>query len=78
MDDELTKLVDAKCRELGEHFDSVQIFVQHTDQGETNTYKTGSGSWHARIGMCYEMTQMNEARNFLQVKKTEFDNTEKE
>jgi hypothetical protein len=51
----LEQLVDKALKELGEHCDTVQIFVTaHNPEGEKETctasYARGIGNWFARFG----------------------------
>lgn len=39
-------------KDLGEHFDSVQLSVSVVEQGDTHIFHIGSGNWYARQGMC--------------------------
>lgn len=50
-------LVDQAVERLGEHFDTVQIFVTRHDQGEedgTVSCIKGSGNYYARLGLVNE------------------------
>lgn len=48
------KEIDRHIRELGEHFETVQIFCTRTQDGSegggTHHISKGSGNWHARYG----------------------------
>lgn len=51
-DEELNR-VNECVKSLGEHFDTVQIFVSRHDHGEdkhTLTISLGAGNWYARYG----------------------------
>lgn len=50
------ELVQSHCRQLGEHVDSVQIFVsKQNDGGEgTSSYAFGSGNFYTRLGQVSE------------------------
>lgn len=55
--DTLREMVDRVCRELGEHADSVRIFVTlHSGDGTTNTrsYEAGTGNFYAQLGQVRE------------------------
>ena len=52
-----TEMVERHVRELGEHFDSVQILVsRHEPETEDGTISisNGSGNWFARYGQTRE------------------------
>lgn len=49
-------------RNLGEHFDAVQILVSFTEDGATQIWRPGCGNWHTRQGM---------AHNFIDADKTQ-------
>ena len=55
-DDDRYVLVNAMARQLGEHFDSVQVLVSWNEEGLTKDVYAGGGNWYARVGM---------ARDFL-------------
>lgn len=59
-------------RSLSEHCDSVQIFVEFTENRETHRLQEGRGSTYARVGMAREYVLMDEARINFWIKKTEF------
>lgn len=44
-------LLDKHCAQLGEHFDTIQIFATRYDEGG-NTINAcyGAGNWYARLG----------------------------
>lgn len=49
--DEETELLDRHCAQLGEHFDTVQIFVTRYDSEiGTRNVVFGAGNWFARYG----------------------------
>lgn len=56
------KIVQAAVSGLGEHFDTVQVFVsrfEHEDRGTMNV-AYGAGNWYARYG---QVVQWIERRN---------------
>ena len=61
------KIVDKHIRELGEHFDNVQIFITTKDENGDGTVRIckGSGDWFSRYGVVNYWLQMEnqEARN---------------
>jgi hypothetical protein len=70
------KLVSRHAEQLGEHFDSVQIFVtgSHADgDGTTRCITRGSGNWYASYGAILEwvIAQDQRTRNNLGFKTTE-------
>lgn len=55
--DEVDRILDETALKLGEHFDSVQIFVTRHEpeiEGGTITATRGCGNWHARFGQITE------------------------
>lgn len=80
--DKQADIVDQKLQEaiklLSEHCDSVQIFAEFTEAGETVKAELGHGSFYARLGMAQEFLQTNNARVFHHVKKMEFSNKQDE
>lgn len=61
--DEHKAFIDQKLRELGEHYDAVQIMVAwQTDNGDTKSMKRGLGLWHARTGLAHEFLSMDKAQ----------------
>jgi hypothetical protein len=55
--EETTKLLESHLQQLGEHFDSVQIFATvHEPEAEGGTVHIcmGNGSWYARYGQVQE------------------------
>ena len=55
--DSETALVDAAVESLGEHFDTVQIFVtrhEPTTEDGTIAFRSGAGNWYARYGQIRE------------------------
>lgn len=54
---------------LGEHYDSVQVFVTRHDQGGaggTVNIAVGSGNWFARLGQVYEWIKKVEERQRME------------
>lgn len=54
---QLKELVERHASELGEHHDSVRIFVtRHADDGSGGTYsfETGRGNFYAQLGQVRE------------------------
>lgn len=45
--------IDAKLRELGEHFDHVQILTTWNQEARTFNVYRGTGNWYARQGMAH-------------------------
>ena len=72
-------IVSQACAALGEHFDSVQIFVCKHDGGEkeTHTYNAGLGCWNARYGQVREWLVMKEAMMKRKAEKDVDDDEEK-
>lgn len=63
--DERMEIVNRHVKELGEFFDTVQIFVtvyQPEDELETHTLTDGTGNWYARCGQVAEWQEMNMER----------------
>lgn len=59
------ELIDGYIEKLGEHFDTVQIFVTRHMPAEvdgTVTVNRGSGNWCARFGQISEWVIYEEAR----------------
>lgn len=53
--------LEAKVREIGEHFDCVQILASEvTDSGATQAYYRGGGNWYARVGLAREMVDRDQ------------------
>ncbi len=56
------ELLKKHCAQLGEHFESVQIFVTKTtdvEDGGTVRVNYGSGNWFARLGQVYHWLENN-------------------
>ncbi len=69
--DDLEK-VQAVIDQLGEHFDSVQIFTtRHDEGGEGGTVNValGSGNFYSRYGQCREWIVKQEERTRESVRK---------
>lgn len=58
----LLALVDKCARELGEHFEAVQILASFTDRDGSHNFKIGSGNWYARQGMAREFIDTDQAK----------------
>ncbi len=56
------QIVQRHVESLGEHFDTVQVFVtSHEGEQGTFTIQLGSGNWYARAGQVQEwLTKTNE------------------
>ncbi len=63
--DEELKLLDDACMRLGEHFDTVQIFVTRHDNDDegTVTAHLGHGNWFARRGQISEWLMKSNERS---------------
>ncbi len=62
-DDMLVELMDRCLRDLGEHFESVQILGSFvSDDGNTRSVSRGVGNWYSRIGVAQEFLEMDQAR----------------
>jgi hypothetical protein len=57
--------------ELGEHFDTIQIFATRDDGGEIGTVSCnlGSGNWFARLGQVAEWLTMQKERASEKVRR---------
>lgn len=55
-------IVQRAVNDLIEHFDSVQIFTTHTEEGVTRGIKKGGGDFYARIGMAREFLIVDNER----------------
>lgn len=56
MEEQEAQIVNNACYKLGEHFDSVRIFVTKHCGASTNTfcYTTGLGNFYSQIGQINE------------------------
>lgn len=67
--DEEREMIKCAAEKLGEHFDSVQIFVSRHNDNKTGTsrFQTGVGNWFARYGHIHHwlMLQNEEDRQDL-------------
>lgn len=62
-DEMLVELMDRCLRDLGEHFDSVQLIGSFVDdEGQTHRVTRGVGNWYSRIGMAMEFIEMDAAQ----------------
>lgn len=71
---DLKRLQDA-CHQLGEHFDTVQIFVTRYEPGEKHTVNAhyGIGNWLARYGQMREFLMGKDAQTAHQAISDESD-----
>lgn len=60
--EESEKLLEKAARELGEHFDAVQILATWNEKGLTYCSKRGAGNWYARQDMAHEFIQQDIAQ----------------
>lgn len=67
------KMLDAHCAKLGEHFDTVHIFVtrHEGDRDQTRMVNRGSGTWFSRFGQIREWLIYEEERIRESARKTE-------
>lgn len=66
------KMVEKAVNELGDHFDSVQIFVSRYDSGQedgTVNINIGVGNWYARYGQVMEWCIKQEERTRKHIQK---------
>ncbi len=55
MSEHVINLADELVRKLGEHCESVQLFVTYPEgNGETAGYSVGDGNFYARLGQTKE------------------------
>lgn len=69
-------LVRKHVTSLGEHFDSVQIFVTRHEPAEkdgTVTINFGSGNWFARYGQVRNWVNVEEEASRIKVRKQDGD-----
>ena len=64
-DEEQSNLLEAAAAKLGEHFDTVQIFVTRVVDdgklcGNTEDLSTGLGNWYARTGQVRDWLTIND------------------
>lgn len=62
------QVLDKALRELGEHFDAVQVLVTWCEGGVTKSRHAGVGNWFARVGVArnfIERDQANDAADLL-------------
>lgn len=58
------------CRELGEHYENIQIFVNRFDSSDgTTSINYGSGNWHARRGHVQGWLIKEDERNRKEVRE---------
>jgi hypothetical protein len=61
-DEEGQKILDSAITQLSEHFDAIQIVACYmSPDGNTIGFKSGSGNWFARVGMCQEFVETDQA-----------------
>lgn len=61
-DEQKREYLEKVCRDLGEHFDHVQILTSWNEEGLTKAQNFGTGNWYARIGMAREFIVNDDAR----------------
>ena len=76
-DQEKLDILDKHVRELGEFFDTVQIFVMNHASEENpdtdDTYSAGAGNFYARQAQVREWSLMQDERARIHVRKEEED-----
>lgn len=60
--DERLDYLERVTRELGEHFDHVQIMVSWNEDAQTHRDFFGTGNWYARQGLAHEFIQFDIAQ----------------
>lgn len=60
--DQIDEFIEAKTRELGEHFDAVQILVSWNEESKCFNRYSGSGNWFARQGMAHDFINQDLAQ----------------
>lgn len=56
--EQLSELLTRHARELGEHFDAVQILASTATADGTNILRLGVGNWFTRQGMAHDFINM--------------------
>jgi hypothetical protein len=67
-ENEEISMVKKHASELGEHFDTVQIFCTRHESGTedgTVTIKMGTGNWFARYGQVVEWVKKQDERSCI-------------
>lgn len=59
-------LVRKFARDLGEHFDAVQVLVTWNEEGISKDFACGSGNWYARQGLAHEFITKNQSMSIAQ------------
>jgi hypothetical protein len=67
------RILEAAVRNLGEHFDTVQIHVTSHEGFDTKTLSlsSGCGNWFARVGQCREWLMRQDERTRQDIEKNE-------
>ncbi len=60
---EADALLSHVARQLGEHFDAVQILATWNEQATTRFAHIGVGNFYARTGMAHEFLDIDQSRN---------------
>lgn len=68
--DEKQAYIERMAREIGEHFDCVQILAHDSDAESYQTFASGSGSLFARM---YQAMQWSESPVDLEIEEEEED-----
>jgi hypothetical protein len=74
--EEDNKLLEAACESLGEHFDTIQIFVtrhEPTEEGGTISATWGSGNYFAGYGQAVEWVVKQDERSRQIVREQDHD-----
>lgn len=67
--DEEMELLGRHCSQLGEHFDTIQIFVtRYDEEGTVNAYR-GSGNWFARFGQVQSWLEKKNEQARVEVRR---------
>lgn len=65
-------LLDKHCSQIGEHFETVQIFVTSFDPNEgTKNASWGSGNWFARYGQIKSWLEKKSEETRVEVRKND-------
>lgn len=73
--EEQLKIVKVATDQLSEHFEAVQIHCSTVlPGGNTRIIREGRGNIYARVGMCREMIERDQAINALDATKESDDN----
>jgi hypothetical protein len=72
-DDEIQSRIDKAVAELMECCSAVQILTSYVDNKSLTHFNLGgSGDWYARQGMAQAFVNRGQARNYLDVKRSEY------